>query len=115
MDGGLSATPSEIDWWETFRPDIHAYVSGNEIWADPNTGKRLTYCPWLEALPNDKGFTCSIYLDRPDDCKHYPTSIAEMVRDNCEMIEVKDLKNRKQAQRKLDDLMIDSRPPLVSY
>ena len=31
-DGGLSASESEIDWWETNRPEIFSYVSGGEIW-----------------------------------------------------------------------------------
>lgn len=114
VDGGLSATDSEIDWWETFRPAIYAYVKNGEIWFDPVSGERLTQCPWLEELPGNKGFSCSIYHDRPDDCKYYPTNIAEMVRDECEMIEVRDLKNPISAQKSLDKLMIDSRPPLAS-
>ncbi len=39
------------------------------------------------------------------------TSIAEMVRDGCEMIEVRDLNAPAQAQKALDRLMSDSRPP----
>ena len=31
-DGGLSASATEIDWWETYRPDIARYVQGNKIW-----------------------------------------------------------------------------------
>jgi Fe-S-cluster containining protein len=56
-------------------------------------------------------YTCSIYLDRPEDCRHYPSLIAEMIRDECEMIEVTDLDNTKKAQVTLDILMSDSRPP----
>jgi hypothetical protein len=37
-----------------------------------------------------------------------------MVRDECEMIEVIDLEQPKQAQIKLDLLMKDSRPPSFS-
>lgn len=112
MDGGLSAAESDISWWEIFRPDIYAYSKNGEIWFDPATGERLTRCPWLETLPDNQGFSCRIYHDRPEDCKHYPTSIAEMVRDECEMIEVKDLQHPHKAQHDLDKLMIDSRPPL---
>jgi len=36
-----------------------------------------------------------------------------MVRDECEMIEVKDLQNPKRAQHALDVMMSDSRPPFL--
>jgi Fe-S-cluster containining protein len=115
-DGRLSATQEEIDLWEIFNPDIFEYVKNNEIWFDPNSGVRLKRCPFLDIAPKVKAqekdkYTCSIYLDRPEDCRHYPSLIAEMVRDECEMIEVKDLEKPKQAQVKLDLLMQDSRPP----
>lgn len=61
--------------------------------------------------PNEADkYTCSIYLDRPEDCRHYPSLISEMVRDGCEMIEITDLQQPKKAQVKLDILMQDSRP-----
>jgi Fe-S-cluster containining protein len=97
-DGGLSATPDEIDWWEEHRPGIAKYVTGGDIWKDPVTGQQLSRCPWL------------IYHDRPDDCKQYPVHIAEMVRDECEMIEKSDLVDSQKAQRRLDIIMSDSRP-----
>ena len=46
-DGGLSVTATEIDWWEIHRPEIFSYVDKGEIWMDPETGARLTTCPWL--------------------------------------------------------------------
>ncbi|MGO2562932.1 MAG: YkgJ family cysteine cluster protein, partial [Pseudoalteromonas nigrifaciens] len=52
----------------------------------------------------------SIYLDRPEDCRHYPSLIAEMIRDECEMIEITDLSQPIKAQIKLDFIMRDSRP-----
>ena len=72
----------------------------------------LNRCPFLEIEPGQgkEKYTCSIYLSRPEDCRHYPSNIAEMVRDECEMIEVKDLENIKKAQSELDKLMADSRP-----
>jgi Fe-S-cluster containining protein len=114
-DGDLSATQEEIDLWEIFNPDIFDYVKNNEIWFDPKSGVRLNRCPFLDIAPKTKPdekdkYTCSIYLDRPEDCRHYPSLIAEMVRDECEMIEVSDLSKPKQAQIKLDILMQDSRP-----
>ena len=112
--GGLSASATEIAWWETFRPTIYDYVSGGEIWVSPVTGKQMMRCPWLRKLPNQNKYICRIYHDRPDDCRHYPVNIEEMARDECEMLEVKDLARPKQAQQALDNLMADSRPPYGS-
>ena len=111
-DGGLSATEEEIDYWENFRPEISAYVKAGKIWMDPSTGKQLQRCPWLRQLPNQNKYSCDIYYDRPDDCKHYPVTIVQMIKDDCEMLDEQDLKNHIQAQKKLDVLMIDSRPPV---
>ncbi|GEB71461.1 hypothetical protein PC2016_1473 [Pseudoalteromonas carrageenovora] len=112
--GDLSATKEEIDLWELFNPEIYEYVKNNEIWFDPKTGMRLSTCPFLEIAPKKEPlaknmYTCSIYLDRPEDCRHYPSLIPEMIRDECEMIEPSDIKNQTRAQQKLDILMIDSR------
>lgn len=113
-DGALSATSEEIALWEIFNPDIFEYVKDDEIWFDPHTGEKLTRCPFLGVEPKkspsaqDK-YTCSIYLDRPEDCRHYPSLINEMIHDECEMIDAVDLSNPKKAQAKLDILMKDSR------
>ena len=117
-DGGLSATPQEIEAWEVFRPAIAQYVAHGKIWMDPVSKEQLKRCPWLEALPARAGvsalkYGCRIYDDRPEDCRHYPVAIAEMVRDGCEMIELCDLDAPKQAQLTLDHIMADSRPPLA--
>lgn len=119
-DGGLYASPEDIALWELFNPDIYEYVKNGQIWFDPKTGKKLSYCPFLEIesdthtqnIENPKPaikYTCSIYQDRPEDCRHYPSLIEEMVRDGCEMIEITDLNNITKAQTELDDLMQDSR------
>jgi uncharacterized protein len=115
-NGGLSASEVDIEGWELFNPEIYRFVKNGEIWIDPVTGQPIELCPWLREQPA-KGnvkpiYTCDIYLDRPEDCRHYPSTIDEMVRDGCEMIEVKDLNNPTRAQRDLDRLMSDSRPPL---
>lgn len=115
-NGDISATQEEIDLWELFNPDIFEFVENNEIWFDPISKKRLTTCPFLNITPKNtpsdaNKYTCSIYLDRPEDCRHYPSLISEMIRDECEMIETIDLENQKKAQAKLDHLMKDSRPP----
>ena len=111
-DGGLSASTSEIDWWEENRPDIFSYVSDGNIWMDPETGKQLASCPWLQKLPGQEKYGCSIYHDRPGDCRYYPVTIVQMIKDECEMLEPRDLRYLEKAQRKLDDLMADSRPPV---
>ncbi len=114
--GDLAATQEEIDLWEIFNPEIFEFVKNNEIWFDPKSGLRLDRCPFLQVSPKTDAsspnkYTCNIYLDRPEDCRHYPSLIAEMTRDECEMIETEDLVKPKEAQRKLDLLMTDSRPP----
>ena len=101
--------------WELFRPDIYRYVKKKEIWFDPGSGEALTSCPWLRESPEQnsgkKHYTCDIYLDRPEDCRHYPSRINEISQDECEMLELKDLAEPKRAQSELDRLMADSRPP----
>ena len=66
-------------------------------------------CPWLEKAPDSERYSCQIYLDRPEDCKHYPVDITQMVKDDCEMLEPSDLRDHAKAQRKLDIIMSDSR------
>jgi len=109
-DGGLSVTAAEIEYWEDFRPDIASYISDGKIWIDPYSGKQMVRCPWLKQLPNQEKYICDIYYDRPDDCKYYPVTIEQMIKDECEMLDDQDLANPKVAQKKLDELMIDSRP-----
>ena len=101
-DGGLVATQQEIDDWEAYQPHIFRYVRNGKIWIDPATGKQLTRCPWLRALPDRPGYSCDIYQDRPDDCRQYPVSVSDMVKDECEMLEVKDYADLKRAQLALN-------------
>lgn len=111
-NGGLSASVDEIELWEVFRPEIYRYVANGKIWISPDTGKQLEICPWLRKVPNEEKVTCDIYHDRPDDCKYYPVTIEQMIKDECEMLEVQDLDKPRQAQKSLDKLMADSRPPV---
>jgi len=106
----LSASNSEIDWWETNRPEIFSHVRGGKIWISPVTGKQMVRCPWLRKLPKQNKYICRIYYDRPEECKHYPVTVNQMVRDQCEMLEPRDLLNPRKAQRTLDNIMADSRP-----
>ena len=109
--GDLSVSEDEIENWETHAPDIADYVSGGEIWISPETGKQMLSCPWLRKLPGENKFACRIYFNRPNDCRYYPVTIEDMIKDECEMLEPRDLKDPKKAQRDLDNLMADSRPP----
>lgn len=109
-EGGLTATAEEISDWEIFAPNIYEYVRDGEIWIDPETGKLLKRCPWLRQEVGSQKYTCDIYHDRPADCRYYPVTIAQMVQDECEMLEVSDLKKIEKAQTDLDFIMRDSRP-----
>lgn len=109
--GDLAVSDNDVKWWESHRPEIASYVGAGEIWISPVTGKKMLRCPWLRKLPRQNKYVCRIYDDRPDDCKHYPVTIDQMFRDECEMLEPRDLANPRQAQRTLDILMADSRPP----
>ncbi|MDO6447523.1 YkgJ family cysteine cluster protein [Colwellia sp. 1_MG-2023] len=102
-DGGIEATVEEIDLWEIFRPDIYQFVRDYKIWYEPNTQQPLNQCPFLEIVSTENTtkqvkYTCGIYEDRPEDCRLYPSSITEMIRDECEMIEIIDLSHPKQAK-----------------
>jgi Fe-S-cluster containining protein len=113
-DGGLNATHEELRLWELFNPDIYAYVKDEKIWFDPQSGEKLRRCPFLEIEKpryptSPTRYTCGIYLDRPDDCRQYPSLISEMIADECEMIETVDLNHPKRAQDALNTLMRDSR------
>lgn len=110
-NGGLSVSASEIESWDIFRPELLKYVRDGNIWINPDTGKPLELCPWLTKLADQNKYICDIYHDRPDDCKYYPVTIEQMINDDCEMLEPNDIKKPKQAQKILDNLMSDSRPP----
>lgn len=110
-EGGLSVSKDEINLWDIFKPDIYRYVSDGKIWFNPDTDNQLDRCPWLIKHPSLNKFSCDIYYDRPNDCKYYPVTIEQMIVDECEMLEERDLANPKQAQKTLDKLMADSRPP----
>ena len=109
---GLSVSDDEIAAWEIFNPTVREYARKGEVWFHPTTGAALQQCPWLTKQDGQAVYQCKIYLDRPNDCRYYPTTATEMVRDECEMIEAVDLLDLDKAQRELDKLMEESRPPL---
>jgi Fe-S-cluster containining protein len=114
-NGDLSASDQDIDMWKLFKPDIAAYVKKGLIWFSPQRGKQLSFCPFLRKIDNPKAptkahYTCDIYYDRPEDCRFYPVTLKQMINDECEMLQDRDLLNPKQAQEDLDHLLSDSRP-----
>lgn len=105
-NGGLTASASDLELWETQRPDIFRYVKKEQLWVDPVTGKNIELCPWLRKEPDQLRYTCDIYYDRPEDCRVYPATINDMIKDDCEMLEPQDLKNRKLAENRLQEINI---------
>jgi len=103
-NGGLTASPNDLEIWETLRPDIHQYVHNGKIWMDPNTHSQIELCPWLRKESEQAAYTCAIYYDRPEDCRVYPATISDMIKDDCEMLENRDLGDLKQAQKALEKL-----------
>ncbi len=100
--------------WQLFNPEIAEYVHKGKIWHQPDTAKPIELCPWLRKEPGKNVYTCDIYFDRPDDCRYYPVTVKQMIADECEMLDEKDLQNPGSAQLSLDRLMKDSRPPFQS-
>ena len=50
------------------------------------TAESLSF-PKVEAIQDKDKCTCSICLSRSEDCRHYPSNIAGMIRDESKMIE----------------------------
>jgi Fe-S-cluster containining protein len=105
----LSASAEDLERWRTTRPDISAYVLDEKIWFDPQSRAPLKDCPWLRE-PRAGFFTCAIYAERPEDCRFYPVTVTQMLKDECEMLEAHDRLRPRNAQRALDRLMVASRP-----
>ena len=116
-NGGLSASSAHIEHWETHRPDIARYARGSRIWVDPESGEYLSSCPFLvrSGQTGAPATSCAIYEDRPEECRHYPVDVDQMVRHDCEMLELVDRRDWQRAQRRLDEIMSDSRPPAGQY
>ena len=104
-NGGLSASQVEINHWEENEQDAFNYVHDGKIWVDPITHEALTLCPWLRKEVGQTKYTCQIYDYRPDDCRVYPMTIQDMIKDECEMLQPADLKNLKNAQLDLEQLI----------
>ena len=100
-NGGLSASEEDLRLWEDLRPELFRYVRDGKIWMDPVTGEQIELCPWLRREPGQIQFSCDIYYDRPEDCRVYPATVADMINDECEMLEPHDRTDLKRANRTL--------------
>ena len=68
---------------------------------DPDSGEQIELCPWLRREPEKLQYTCAIYFDRPEDCRVYPATVSDMIKDDCEMIEPQDLVDLSRAEHEL--------------
>ena len=102
-NGDLSASKQDIEIWQSLRPDIYRYVQSGEIWIDPDSKKYIELCPWLRKDSQSSALNCAIYFDRPEDCRVYPSTVSEMIADECEMLEQGDLYDLKAAQATLEN------------
>ena len=75
---------------------------------DPNTGEQIELCPWLRREPNQIQFSCAIYFDRPEDCRVYPATVSDMIKDECEMLEAHDHRNLSRAEDELKTKFSDT-------
>ena len=100
-NGDLSASEQDLALWESLRPEIYRYVRDGKIWMNPATGEQIELCPWLRRAPDQLQFSCAIYFDRPEDCRVYPATVADMVKDDCEMLEPRDLTDLPRAESEL--------------
>ena len=107
--GQLSASADDIKLWDALRPDIASFTQAGELWFDPESGKQLSVCPWLRPVAGSSVYHCDIYYDRPEDCRIYPATISDMVKDDCEMLEAGDVSNLKNAEFKLAQIHIADR------
>jgi len=104
----LAASADDLRLWSSFRHDIADYVHKGKIWYQPDSRQLIELCPWLRKDSNSGRYLCDIYLDRPEDCRTYPATLADMINDDCEMLEPSDLLDLSQAQKQLDRMNIES-------
>ncbi len=107
-NGQLTASADDLRVWSSFRQDINDYVHNGKIWYQPGSKQLIELCPWLRKDSNSDRYLCDIYLDRPEDCRIYPATLADMINDDCEMLEPSDLLDPGQAQKQLDRINSES-------
>ena len=88
--GSMRATADDMRRWrEEGRKDIlrHAAelpnIKGADLWIHPTTGVELTKCPFVRN--SGSRYICKIYDTRPEVCRGYPYSYAQMVYVGCEI------------------------------
>ena len=88
-----SATEADMLLWLIRAPEVLDYVGGNrcDLWVNPETGKEMQRCPWLDKLPSQEKYECQIHDVRPEVCRDYPIDFDQMIDLDCEMLEAGDL------------------------
>jgi Fe-S-cluster containining protein len=88
-----SATEADMLLWLIRAPEVLDYAggTGRDLWVNPETGKEMQRCPWLDKLPGQKKYQCQIHDVRPEVCRDYPIDFVQMIDLDCEMLEAGDL------------------------
>lgn len=87
----LTATARDVARWQREgRDDILRYVAKvrpglYDLWVDD--GVELSRCPFLRKDRGAATYHCRIYETRPEACRGYPVDYAQMVNDECEIID----------------------------
>ena len=86
----LSATDEDVARWEdeghedilqyvdTIKPGVH------DLWI--KDGEELARCPFVRKDKGKPTYRCTIYETRPEACRKYPVSVAQMVALGCEIL-----------------------------
>lgn len=87
----LTATARDVARWRREgRNDILRYVAKvgpgfYDLWVDD--GVELSRCPFLRKDRGAATYHCKIYETRPEACCGYPVDYAQMVNDECEIVD----------------------------
>jgi len=84
-----SASEADMLLWLIRAPEVLDYVGGNsrDLWVNPETGKEMQRCPWLDKLLGQEKYMCQIHDVRPEVCRDYPIDLSQMIDLDCEMLE----------------------------
>ena len=84
LDYHEALSPADVRMWEQMaRQDILERVGASRrpdggtayrIWIEPDSGKLARVCPFLQQLPDENRWICSIHDVKPRICREYPVS-----------------------------------------
>jgi uncharacterized protein len=84
--------PVDTSTCPTCGKELEPFVFGGDLWFDPETGKELESCPFLEQLDNGQ-YICQIQDSKPERCKNFPKVISTEC-DKCGLNFVKHFKDQ---------------------